>query len=179
MRELKVYIKLKSVDAKNPSLADFTEFLTALNECHNLVVLYSQKEYDHLDISDDLTTHIRDEHQLKITNVKRDNPFILELIFNIDPDQLIEFLKYLKLCFYGCGLYQSASNKLLDSLIKWLIKRGYAESEEQIIQDLLKDYERIYRALERIKKTLCKNKFKILNLTYILEELNEIIIDEE
>ncbi len=79
-----------------------------------------------------MTTHIRDEHQLKITNVKRENPFILELIFNIDPDQLIEYLKYLKLCFYSCELYQSASNKLLHSLIKWLIKKGYVESEEQM-----------------------------------------------
>jgi len=175
MKEVKVYLKLKAIDEKNPFMDDFFEMLTAINDCHNMVVFLSQKEYNPADLDNKILA----DHKLKITNIKRENPFILELIFNIDPDQLIEFLKYLKLCFYGCGLFRTSATDLIKDIIKWLKRKGYIADEKIIEEKLKKDYRFLASKINKLSKVLCGNKLKITDLIYILDDVKDIIIEDE
>jgi hypothetical protein len=180
MKQVQLYLKFKSTENVEPSIEDFIEMLQAINDCHNMVISLSQKEYEGLHLPRRDSFKIIDNHKLKIANVKRENPFIIDFVFEIDPEQLIEFLKLLKMCFFSCRLFNTYASNLIHELMKWLRKQpNYIEQPNErhlLMHEALKKERFTHEHLKR----LCNSRFKIIDLFYNFGgEIFKIIENEE
>ena len=81
MEKVRVYLKFRSKNEKEPSFDEFVEFLNSVNDFHNLLIYLSQDNYPKDDFTDDKLEHILQKHRLIINNVSRENPFIFDFIF--------------------------------------------------------------------------------------------------
>jgi hypothetical protein len=178
MKQVQVYLKFKSTENVDPSVEDFIEMLQAINDCHNVVMSLSQNEYKGLHLP--RRASIIDNHKLKISTIKRENPFIVDFVFNIDPEQLIEFLKLLKMCFLSCRLFKTYAVDLIEELLRWLRKQPNfnerSNEKNKLMQEALKKEHLMNEHLNR----LCNCKFKIIDLFYNFGgEIFKIIENEE
>lgn len=179
MEKVRVYLKFRSKNEKEPSFDEFVEFLNSVNEFHNLLIYLSQNNYPKEDFTDDKLELILHEHRLIITEIKRENPFIFDFIFQIDPEQFFEFLKTLKMSFFMCGKYGKVLPELIRDILEWLRKqnKSYSEKEERI-EITKRSYEMTIKYKKYIQK-FCSDGSEIIDLIYYFNEEEFKIIENE
>jgi hypothetical protein len=179
MEKVRVYLKFRSKNENEPSFDEFVEFLNSVNEFHNLLIYLSQNNYPKEDFTVDKLELILHEHRLIITDIKRENPFIFDFIFQIDPEQFFEFLKTLKMSFFMCGMFGVVTMDLIKDIILWLKKHNkYQEEikeEKELIREAFLNYEKYKKYIQKF----CGDGAKIVDLIYSYNEEEFKIIENE
>lgn len=113
--KIKINIKLtfQAHDGENPSLEEFNDFLTALSNLHEQVILYTQPEYFDAAVS---SRQLLDYHKLKIEKLCRKNPFDITLTFQIIQEGLITYWPFIKALINFCKKYGKNSTDLEKTL---------------------------------------------------------------
>lgn len=97
------------------SIAEFNEFLNALNELHQRIIYLSQPEYRFPnDLNDFGKLDSVDYHELKIQDIHRENPFLLKLVFETSYGFGNMYFAIWKLLILFCKKY----GKSIDDLKK-------------------------------------------------------------
>lgn len=114
--KVKFQLTFEAPKGENPNLEEFNEFLTALSNIHEQVVLYTQPEYFDALPS---TRQVLDYHKLKIEKLCRKNPFDITLTFQIIQEGLITYWPIIKALIYFCKKYGKNSTDLEKTLAEF------------------------------------------------------------
>ncbi len=192
---INVNLKLtfKAPEGENPSLEEFNEFLTAVSNLHEQVILHTQPEYfGTLPASRQLL----DYHKLKIEKLCRKNPFDITLTFQIIQEGLITYWPFIKALIYFCKKYGKNStdlektleefrrffNGLYDKLYRLDYIRSFYPSlklfnnKDNLFEKMNRNFTRMMtsRAFKVNYDKFCTSAITITDFVSIIEEINGV-----